>query len=63
VLIEDGVNGCVVSTLEQLIDTIMNLSINPMKLDKMSRNTRSFVKKFEWSLISKNVINVYESFL
>lgn len=62
-LIEDGVNGCVVSTLEQLIDTIMNLSINPMKLDKMSRNTRSFVKKFEWSLISKNVINVYESFL
>ena len=65
VLIKDDFTGKLVEKIDpyELAQSMINILDNPKKINKMSRNARTFVSNFDWSIISENYGNLFDSLI
>jgi len=64
-IVFNGYNGFLVrpNNIEELIENIFKIFNNPELKRKLERNSINFVQKYDWKLIGKQTLNLYEKII
>ncbi|RLI17580.1 hypothetical protein DRO49_03480 [Candidatus Bathyarchaeota archaeon] len=60
-VVKDGYNGFIVNlSPEEIAEKVIYLLQNDEELSRLSRNSVEFAKTYDWSIIVKKLLKVYE---